>query len=124
MTRAVRDCLVDGYASLITGLELPDPRDRHVLPTAIRCGAQVIVTSNLKHFPPETLAAYEIEAQHPDDFVLNLIDLSPVAIANVIREPSAALKNPPRSIPDVLAALESAGLIQTTARLRELLGRG
>jgi hypothetical protein len=124
MNGAVRDSLVEGYAPLIPGLSLPDPADRHVLAAAIRCGAQVIVTSNLKHFPPENLASYEVEAQHPDEFVLNLIDLDPAAIINVVREQSAALKNPPFSIDDVLAALETAGLVQSTTRLRELIKHG
>ena len=36
----VRDALVDGHQSLIPGLELPDPDDRHVLAAAIKCGAE------------------------------------------------------------------------------------
>jgi hypothetical protein len=121
MTRAVRDCLVEGYQPLISGLELPDPADRHVLAAAIHCGAQVIVTSNLKHFPPERLAPYAVEAQHPDEFVLHLVDLNPIALVDVVRAQAAALKNPPLSVAEVLASLESAGLVQSVAELRELL---
>ncbi len=51
MNAHVRDCLVTGYESLIPSLTLPDPDDRHVLAAAIRCGADAIVTANLKHFP-------------------------------------------------------------------------
>ena len=50
----IRDCLVTDYDDLIEPLELPDPDDRHVLAAAIRCGASVIVTRNLKDFPAET----------------------------------------------------------------------
>ena len=32
---------------------------------AVECGAQVIVTSNLRDFPPESLLEWDIEAQHP-----------------------------------------------------------
>jgi predicted nucleic acid-binding protein len=32
-----------------------DEKDRHVLATAICGHAELIVTSNLKHFPPEAL---------------------------------------------------------------------
>ena len=53
MNEAVRDCLVSGYEVLIDSLSLPDPDDRHVLAAAIRAGAQVIVTYNLKDFPAE-----------------------------------------------------------------------
>ncbi|MGI5283816.1 hypothetical protein ACQEVF_10830 [Nonomuraea polychroma] len=42
---------------------------------AIKAGAQVVVTSNVKDFPPEYLAAWDIEASSPGDFVLDQIDL-------------------------------------------------
>jgi predicted nucleic acid-binding protein len=48
---SVADCLVTGYEPLIPALELPDPDDRHVLAAAIKCGAQLIVTSD-KDFRP------------------------------------------------------------------------
>jgi hypothetical protein len=79
MIAAVADCMVTDYEPLIAGLRLPDPDDRHVLAAAIRCAAQVIVTTNLSDFPFESLRPYHIEAQHPDDFVLGLVDLAPGA---------------------------------------------
>ncbi len=68
MNEAVRNCLVTGYEELISSLSLPDPDDRHVLAAAIRARADVIVTFNLSDFPVETLAGFNIEARHPDDF--------------------------------------------------------
>jgi len=56
MNRAVRDCLVTGYEPLVGSLELPDPDGKHVLAAAIKAGAQVVVTWNLKDFPQERLA--------------------------------------------------------------------
>jgi predicted nucleic acid-binding protein len=70
MNDAVRDCLVSGYEPLIDSLDLPDPDDRHVLAAAIKAGAQVIVTRNLKDFPAEKLAPWNIKAKSPEDFVL------------------------------------------------------
>src|SRR5882762_11705405 len=64
------DALVTGYEDLIEGLELPDPDDRHVLAAAIRAGAHVIVTANLRDFPAKILGQFGIEPQHPDEFVL------------------------------------------------------
>ena len=34
----------------------------------------MIVTANLRDFPTEALAEFEIDAQHPDEFVLHLLD--------------------------------------------------
>lgn len=75
MTEAVADCIVTGHESLINGLNLPDPNDRHVLAAAIQAGAQSIVTLNLKDFPSDTLAAYNVEAVHPDEFIYDLLTL-------------------------------------------------
>jgi hypothetical protein len=47
MNAHVVGCIVTGYETLIPSLALPDPDDRHVLAAAIRCGADIIVTSNL-----------------------------------------------------------------------------
>ena len=55
MNRHVEDCLVTGYEDLIDGLTLPDPDDRHVLAAAIKAGADVIVTFNLRDFPAAEL---------------------------------------------------------------------
>jgi hypothetical protein len=46
---------VSGYEPLIEGLKLPDPDDRHVLAAAVKAGAQVIVTRNLRDFPAADL---------------------------------------------------------------------
>ena len=91
----VRDCLVTGYEYLILTLELPDPKDRHVLAAAITGRADVIVTFNLKDFPPDILEAYDIEAQHPDRFIADLIDLNPIAVVKAADMCRQRLKNPP-----------------------------
>jgi len=75
MQSAFPDATVSGFEELITGLNLPDEDDRHVLAAAIRCNADVIVTYNLKDFPSKELNKYDIEAQEPDEFVYNLIEL-------------------------------------------------
>jgi hypothetical protein len=50
MNSALRDCLIEGYKPLIDSIKLPDPGDRHVVAAAIKAGADVIVTYNLKGF--------------------------------------------------------------------------
>jgi hypothetical protein len=44
------------------------------LAAAVVADADTIVTFNLKDFPAATLAMYDIEAKHPDNFVSELID--------------------------------------------------
>lgn len=118
MNTSVLDSLVTGHEPLIEAIVLPDPDDRHVVAAAIRCGANAIVTYNLKDFPEAALQPLGIEAQHPDDFVLCQIDLGPAVVLRALREQRAALKNPPRSLDDFLNTLESQQLVQTVARLR------
>lgn len=118
MCRAVPDCLTSGYHDLIDGLHLPDPDDRHVLAAAIRSGSQVIVTENLADFPPTVLAAYNIEAQTPDTFVLHLVDLSPTTVFGVLEAQASALTNPPMTLDDLLDRLAQSGLPRSIAALR------
>lgn len=120
MVTAVPDCLVTGYEGLIAGLQLPDPNDRHVLAAAIRANAQAIITFNLKDFPEDVLAEYDIEPKHPDDFVMETLDLAQGLVVQVITEQLARLKNPPKTIHQLLDTLREQRLVQSVARLRGL----
>jgi len=117
LEQAIPGSLVRGSEPLIEGLRGADPDDRHVLVAAIRCSAQLIVTFNLKDFPERVLSAYDVEARHPDDFVLEVIDLDGAAVARVLREQAAALRSPPRSVHGVLALLRQQGLHRSVTRL-------
>ena len=94
MDQAIPDSLVSGHEDLIAELNLPDLNDRYVLAAAIRCGASVIVTFNEKDFPPVALEPYGIEAQHPDLFADNLVDLDAAAVITAARKQRAQLKTP------------------------------
>lgn len=118
MNAAVRDCLVSGYEPLIEGLKLPDPGDRHVLAAAIKSGAQVIVTRNLKHFPAADLEPWDIEAKSPDAFVLDQVGINGRAVAASVRQIADSRTNPPESVDDVLSQLERDGLVESVVALR------
>lgn len=115
----VRDCLVFEYEELIGDLKLPDPNDRHVLAAAIKANAQTIVTYNLADFPPSAVIKYGIDAQHPDDFLRYLIDLSPSKVIRTVQETRLSLKSPPKNSEEYLAILEKQSLPQTVAYLRD-----
>jgi predicted nucleic acid-binding protein len=64
------------YDSLIPQLQ-NDPKDRHVLATALVTGAKIIVTPNLKDFPEQILQTLGVQAISPDEFWWHYLLLSP-----------------------------------------------
>lgn len=121
MNQNVRDCLVTGYEQLIEELELPDADDRHVLAAAIKSCAEIIVTFNLKDFPSEYIEKYGIKAQHPDDFILNLINLNSELVCQAFKNQLNTLKNPPMTSDQLLDILIKQQLNKSMAILQELL---
>ena len=81
----------------------------------------MIVTCNLKDFPEDALGPYGIEAQHPDEFVLNLLDLAPSVVVRAACDHLESLKNPPKTIEEYLNTLEAQGLTQSGSVLRLML---
>ena len=118
MDNSVRDALVTGYEFLIPTLSLPDEDDRHVLAAAIRSQANAIVTFNLKDFPKEFLAKYDIEAIHPDDFIVDLYDIDAAKVLQATGTHRHRLKNPKKTVEEYLDTLLKQGLPQTVNLLR------
>ena len=112
------DAVVTGHESIAAGLDLPDPGDRHVLAAAIHGGADMIVTRNLRDFPADRLAPHALAACHPDAFIAGLFEIDPDAVIAAVRGHRAALRHPPRSARDHLAALERLELTGTVSLLR------
>lgn len=83
------------------------PEDRHVVAAAIIAKAEVIVTTNLKHFPQEALSPFRIKAQHPDVFLTHLNHLFYNSMIQIIQQQSQALKNPPISVSQILDKLSN-----------------
>jgi predicted nucleic acid-binding protein len=120
MNANVKNCLVQGYEAIIQELELPDPGDRHVLAAAIRSRSKFIITFNLRDFPEEVLAPYDTLAQHPDDFILHLLDLDWQTVCKAAEKQRIRLKNPPKTPDEYLETLIELGLPLSAARMREL----
>ena len=117
MIDAVPDCLVEGHEALIEGLQLRDPDDRHVLAAAVKSGAQIIVTAD-KDFTTEELARWSIEPKHPDDFVLDQIDINDRLVWGCVQQIADSRKRHPETVEDVLGQLERSGMVQSAAELR------
>lgn len=119
MNDHVRDCVVTGFEHLIPSVDLPDADDRHVVAAAIHCSASLIVTFNLADFPPEQLARYNLDAQHPDDFIVHLLDLHPARVCDAAACHRRSLKHPSKTQDEYLDTLLKQGLTQTVGQLRE-----
>jgi hypothetical protein len=119
MNRAISDSLVGGFEQLEAGLTaIPDPDDRHVLAAAIHCGAQEIVTFNLRDFPEAVLQPYGIRAIHPDSFVEHVLDLNLEAVCEAIRRIRRRLVNPPIAAQQMIEGYERNGLAVSASILR------
>jgi len=67
---------------------------------------------------PDPLQSYGIEAQHPDAFVMDLLDRDHRKVCEAARSQRRSLKNPPQTIGEYLLNLEHQQLSQTRSRLQ------
>ena len=105
MERAFPDAMVTGHEALIEGMS-NDPKDRHVLAAAVRGRADVIVTSNVRDFPPGAREPYDVDAQTPDEFLRHQWEIGdPDFLLGVFEDWASHLKSPPLSIEELLARL-------------------
>lgn len=121
MNASVPDCLVTNYEQLASSIELPDADDRHVVAAAIVGHADAIVTFNIKDFPEAVLQPYGIEVQHPDEFVMNQLQLQKIPALSAIKKMRSRWTNPVRPAEELIAAFEKRGLPLTADLLREAL---
>lgn len=97
------DALVTGYEALIPTMT-NHPKDRHVLAAAVAGEAAVIVTENLRDFPPVALRDHRLVAVSIDGFLLHLFTKAPATMRDILAQQGRALRRP-RTIAEVLASL-------------------
>lgn len=119
MNASVPDCLVTNYEKLITSIELTDPDDRHVVAAAIVVHAEAIVIFNTKDFPPAVLQPYGIEVQHPDEFLMNQLQLQKMPALSAVKKMRVRWTNPERPALALIAAFKKRSLLLTADLLRE-----
>lgn len=119
MNDAVLDAVVPSNTATLARVgPLPDPDDAHVVATALDAGASVIVTFNLRDFPTEVLEPLGLMAVHPDAFVSELLEADPESVFATVVAQARDLRNPPRTVDDVLDALAGCGLLEFAERAR------
>lgn len=107
LIRGFSQALVEAPVSLEEKME-NHPKDRHVLASAVYAKVDVIITSNLKDFPTSSLAPWNMEVMHPDDFLNYLCDENgDDALYDLICTQIAGYKKPPITFLEFLSNFEN-----------------
>ncbi len=109
------------YERFIEIVDLPDKDDRHVVAAAIACRASYVVTDNLKHFPEQELAKFDLEVGSADQFLSSTFDHYQYQAFQDLRDHRANLRSQP-SQSEYLMMLRSKGLPLLASRLQPMRG--
>ncbi len=107
MGDAFPDPEVEGYEPLIPMIDLPDPKDQHVVAAALHGRAELILTSNLRHFPESVLTPLGLEARGPDTFLVECLDEDAELVIGALEEQAAAYRRAPTTVRALLDELET-----------------
>jgi len=118
MKAVLPDANVVDYETLIPGLSLPDPDDRHVLAVAIVAKASLIVTWNVKDFPAIATIPYGVICQSPDDFLLSLNTTFQEALIDSVARARHNLRKTVPSVDEFIAGIERQNLLAFAEILR------
>lgn len=88
MRSAFPDAMISGYEPLVEAMT-NHPKDRHVLAAATAAQADVIVTANLRHFPPQSGDSHGIHIESPDQFLCDALLRAPNVVSAVLRAQAA-----------------------------------
>lgn len=117
MEAAFPEATVTGYEAMVDSMT-NDTKDRHILAAAIHSNCEVIVTFNLKDFPEPALIPHGIAAVHPDEFLLDQLDLYPQPVGRALVRQAAETARPKLTLLQVVASLERISLAGFAAEVR------
>ncbi|MGO1543406.1 MAG: PIN domain-containing protein [Gulosibacter sp.] len=109
LERYFQDAMVSGYDDLVPTMT-NSQKDRHVLAAAVRGGAEVLVTFNLTDFPEASVQPFDLDVVHPDDFLLDQLDLYHAPTLRTLVELVNGYDSPAMTLDDFLLALTRAGV--------------
>ena len=96
------------YDELI-GAMTNHPQDRHELAAAVAGRADMLVTENLKDFPPAAVAHLGVTVAGQDDFLSGLLELYPDACAGRAPPPASRYRREPRTVMALLNVSRHSG---------------
>jgi len=108
MKAAFESAMVRGFEPLVDSMTC-HPKDRHVLAAAVHGDAGAVVTFNVRDFPQESLRPHSVEVIHPDDFLLDALDLAPPVVIEELEQQAAGNRSSPFTLFEILDALSTAG---------------
>ena len=108
MKAAFESAMVRGFEPLVDSTTC-HPKDRRVLAAAVHGDAGTVVTFNVRDFPQESLEPHNVEIIHPDDLLLDALDLAPSVVVEELEQQAAANRNSPFTLFEILDALSTAG---------------
>jgi predicted nucleic acid-binding protein len=121
MSMAFDDAIVVNWESLEGTFGLPDIDDEHVVAAALVGGAQVIVTSNLKDFPPQRIPN-PLTVISPAQFAADTVAVSPASARHAVIAMATRFVRPPFTFDEILdqlaaryAMIEAVDLIRSAA---------
>ncbi|MBO0811248.1 MAG: PIN domain-containing protein [Microlunatus sp.] len=116
MQEAFPHAEVIGYEGLTKAMT-NNRKDRHVLAAAVRSNVSLLVTADLRGFPDKAVDPYAIEIVHPDQFLLDQLDLHPRAFMECLNRMAAGYRRPAM---DALAVMKA--MRRVTPNLTQLVG--
>lgn len=119
MMLAFEDACVDQFEPLEMALLEINEKDRHVLAAGIKTRASVIVTDNLKDFPKDCCAKFDIEPLSADSFFADCISLSLSETMATLRKMRERLRNPEITPEKLITLCEGESMLKTASLIYE-----
>ena len=110
ITTAFPSGSINNYEHLLRAQICRDPGDDHVLAAARSASADALVTFNMGDFPNDMFRKFGIELKHPDNFLLDQLDLDPLLVIQALGGLLGYYQLPPQNAADLNSNLSRSQL--------------